>query len=53
MSEPEKLEKRRCKPCEGGVPALSQPAVAELRRALHADWALSADGKWLVRQFSL
>ena len=50
MSEPENLEKRRCKPCEGGVPALPQAAVAELRRALHPDWTLSADGKWLVRR---
>lgn len=49
MSEPEKLARRRCKPCEGGVPPLGQAAVAELRRALHADWTLSADGKWLVR----
>lgn len=52
MSETEKLEKKRCKPCEGGVPALGQAAVAELRRALHPDWNLSADGKWLVRHFA-
>ena len=33
MSDAEKLEKKRCKPCEGGVPALGPAAVAELRRA--------------------
>lgn len=52
MSETEELGKKRCKPCEGGVPPLGQPAVAELRRALHPDWALSADGKWLLRRFA-
>jgi 4a-hydroxytetrahydrobiopterin dehydratase len=49
MSEREKLQERRCKPCEGGVPALGHAAVAELRRALHPDWMLSADGKCLLR----
>ena len=52
MSDAEKLEKKRCKPCEGGVPALGPAAVAELRRALHPDWTLSADGKRLVRAFA-
>ncbi len=52
MSELEKLARRRCQPCEGGVPPLDQTAVAELRRALHADWTLSADGKWLVRSIA-
>jgi 4a-hydroxytetrahydrobiopterin dehydratase len=45
------LTNRRCVPCEGGVPALAPAAVAELRRALHVDWSLSADGKWLSRRF--
>lgn len=45
------LTRKRCVPCEGGVPALDAAAVAALRQALHADWALSADGKWLAREF--
>ncbi|MCL4780516.1 MAG: 4a-hydroxytetrahydrobiopterin dehydratase [Gammaproteobacteria bacterium] len=52
MSDAENLQKKRCKPCEGGVPALDPAAVAELRRALHPDWTLSADGKWLLRHFA-
>jgi len=46
------LAGKRCKPCEGGVPAISPAAAAELRKALHADWSLSTDGKWLSRQFT-
>lgn len=45
------LTKKRCKPCEGGVPPLTPEAVAELRHALHGDWVLSSDGKWLSRRF--
>jgi 4a-hydroxytetrahydrobiopterin dehydratase len=45
------LSARRCKPCEGGVPALEPAAVAELQQALHPDWVLSTDGKWLSRRF--
>ena len=45
------LTSKRCKPCEGGTPALTAAAVAELRKALHADWQLSTDGKWLSRRF--
>ena len=37
------LTSKRCKPCEGGTPALTAAAVAELRKALHADWQLSTD----------
>ena len=45
------LSTKRCKPCEGGVLALDSAAVTELRKALHADWQLSTDGKWLSRRF--
>jgi 4a-hydroxytetrahydrobiopterin dehydratase len=48
----EELAGKHCKPCEGGVPALKAAAVADLRKGLHADWALSGDGKWLSRQFT-
>ncbi|MBN8280287.1 MAG: 4a-hydroxytetrahydrobiopterin dehydratase [Gammaproteobacteria bacterium] len=45
------LTTRRCLPCEGGVPPLAPAAVAELRKALHPDWALAADGQSLSRAF--
>jgi 4a-hydroxytetrahydrobiopterin dehydratase len=45
------LTTRRCKPCEGGVPALDAAAVADLRKALHPDWRLADDGKSIRRAF--
>jgi 4a-hydroxytetrahydrobiopterin dehydratase len=45
------LTAKRCRPCEGGVPALGPGAVRELMKALHADWQLAADGKSISRQF--
>jgi 4a-hydroxytetrahydrobiopterin dehydratase len=49
MTHPD-LTRKRCVPCEGGVPALDPAAVADLRAALHPDWQLSADGQWLLRE---
>lgn len=51
MAQQTDLTARRCKPCEGGVPALEPGAVAELRKALDRDWKLSEDGKWISRVF--
>ena len=45
------LVKRRCEPCEGGVLPLETDAVAQLMRALHDDWTLSANGKSIERIF--
>jgi 4a-hydroxytetrahydrobiopterin dehydratase len=45
------LVERQCKPCEGGVPPLSDEVAAELMAALHPDWSLSDDGKWIRRTF--
>ncbi len=45
------LAERRCKPCEGGVAALTAEAIAELLQALHDDWQLSADGLEIARTF--
>ncbi len=47
----ENLTNKKCVPCEGGVPALGRKAAEQLRQALHGDWVLSADGKWLSRKF--
>jgi len=52
MSQTEQLEKRRCKPCEGGVPPLESDAAQELLRALDESWAISNDGKWIRREFT-
>ena len=46
------LVKRRCEPCEGGVPPLEAEVVTQLMAALHEDWALAADGKSISRPFT-
>lgn len=51
MNKPTDLTTKRCKPCEGGVPALTPAAIAELRGALNPAWTLSADNAWLSRTF--
>lgn len=45
------LEQKTCKPCEGGVPPLEPDAARELLKALHSDWSISDDGKWISRRF--
>jgi 4a-hydroxytetrahydrobiopterin dehydratase len=50
------LTHRRCRPCEGGVPALSAEEVRENLRAV-PQWRLSDDGKrirrdWRVKDFT-
>ncbi len=52
MSSKEDLIKRRCKPCEGGVPPLASEAVGELMRALHPDWRLNEDRQSIYREFT-
>jgi 4a-hydroxytetrahydrobiopterin dehydratase len=51
MTTATELTKRRCKPCEGGVPPLERAAAAQLMDALHGDWKLAADGKSITRWF--
>jgi 4a-hydroxytetrahydrobiopterin dehydratase len=43
------LTTKRCKPCEGGTPALGRTESEAQLRQLDADWQLSADGKSLTR----
>jgi 4a-hydroxytetrahydrobiopterin dehydratase len=45
------LSEKRCKPCEGGVEPLTQAQARELLASLDAGWSLSADGKFIVREF--
>lgn len=46
------LAERHCKPCEGGVPALTTEQAQELMAALHEDWSLNEDGKEISRTFT-
>lgn len=43
-------EKRRCLPCEGGIPALNLSEAEKLLGKLDA-WDLSKDGKELIKHF--
>ena len=45
------LTQRRCKPCEGGMPALTAEEAAALLKELADDWTISADGKEVRRDF--
>lgn len=51
MTDANQLSARRCKPCEGNVPALGPAAVKDFMKALHAEWQLSGDGKSISRAF--
>lgn len=51
----EDLARKKCSPCEGGVPPLGETEVAKFLEAL-PDWSVSADGKrirrsWVARNF--
>jgi 4a-hydroxytetrahydrobiopterin dehydratase len=50
------LAKKKCRPCEGGVPALSPDEVKKLSKDV-PQWRLSADGQrirreWRVKDFA-
>jgi 4a-hydroxytetrahydrobiopterin dehydratase len=50
------LAKKKCRPCEGGVPLLSSEEVADFLRCL-PDWQLTADNQrirreWRVKDFA-
>jgi 4a-hydroxytetrahydrobiopterin dehydratase len=51
MTKSSDLVKRRCKPCEGGVPPLEPDAARELMKALNGNWSITDDGKSIVRLF--
>ena len=48
----EKLADKRCKPCEGGIPALDKEQAAQLMQGLHDDWVLREDGLEIARRFT-
>jgi 4a-hydroxytetrahydrobiopterin dehydratase len=45
------LSKKKCKPCEGGIPPLDQKEIEELKIHIKNDWEIS-DGKKLVKEYS-
>src|ERR1700741_2674825 len=51
MTTTDELTAKRCKPCEGGVPALDPSVVKELIKALHRDWKVAGDGRSMSRTF--
>jgi 4a-hydroxytetrahydrobiopterin dehydratase len=51
MTSASELVKKRCEPCEGGVPPLAPEAVTELIKALGEEWEVRDDGKAIVRSF--
>jgi 4a-hydroxytetrahydrobiopterin dehydratase len=46
------LSNRRCRPCEGGVPALTSQEAQRALQQLSADWRLIEDGKAIWREFA-
>ena len=49
MSE---LAARRCKPCEGGIPALTPAAAAQLLAQISSAWVLTENAHAIRRDFS-
>ena len=45
------LTKKKCKPCEGGVSALNQNEIAELRKHIADDWKVINNSK-ILKEFS-
>jgi 4a-hydroxytetrahydrobiopterin dehydratase len=43
---------KRCRPCEGGVPALTPTQAQQALQQLASGWALSEDGKSIRREFA-
>jgi 4a-hydroxytetrahydrobiopterin dehydratase len=37
------LSKKKCQPCEGGVPPLSHDEINEIRKNISADWIVKDD----------
>ena len=46
------LAKKKCKPCEGGVPPLTQEAAQELLKQLKPQWMLIDGGRMLANTYT-
>ena len=51
MVEAPELVTRHCQPCKRGTPPLAGDTIAQLLSNLHSDWALSGDGKSILRTY--
>ena len=45
------LKEKHCVPCEGGVAALTRPESERYLAKLAPGWTLSAEAKWISRDF--
>ena len=48
----DELSKRRCVPCEGGIPPVEQTRADQLLAQLAPGWKVTGDGKRLARRFT-
>ncbi len=48
----EKLAKKKCKPCEGGVDPLAKEAAEELLKQLKPEWMLIDGGRMLANTYT-
>ena len=39
------LSKKKCVPCEGGIPPLNEKEVSELKKQISSDWKVSDNSK--------
>jgi 4a-hydroxytetrahydrobiopterin dehydratase len=44
------LSKKKCKPCEGGIPSLNSKEVEEYKKEIKDDWQLS-ENKKITREY--
>ena len=44
------LSKKKCKPCEGGVPPLGKEEIAELKKSISVDWKV-LEGRKITKNF--
>ncbi len=44
------LTERKCKPCEGGVPALTRAQAQDLMKQLEGSWRLADDARSIRRE---
>ncbi len=56
QTEKPQLHQKKCRPCEGGIPALDREEAERAFKEL-SDWSLTDDGRairktWLVRDFA-
>jgi 4a-hydroxytetrahydrobiopterin dehydratase len=45
------LASRRCRPCEGGIPALTPAAATQLLAQVSSDWMLTDNARAIRREF--